>query len=534
MTSNPPPIPRAKARRRLAVGAVVAALVGQSLAGTAVASAAEEPAAGRIAWKACEAPPGQGASGGFECATLEVPVDWKRPRGATFELALARHPATDPGRRIGSLLVNPGGPGGSGVDFALGAPDTFSPELLARFDIVGFDPRGVGRSNPVKCDLDRVKAQDALLYPDSAASFAALRKANRALGESCRDLTGPLADHMDTGSVVRDMDAIRAGLGEQRISYYGVSYGTAIGQQYAERYPHRVRAMTLDSNMDHSLGNWEFQKTETDAVESSYGQFADWCARTPSCALHDRDARALFDSLHKRAEAGDLVLPGDPPRTVTPEDLQTIALSNMYDPADWFEFAQALADLDAADPAAARALGKYGEPVGYPFYSVMCQDYDLHVPSYGTLARFERELNRRAPVTRFSPLGWTVQTGCQNWPAEVSNPQRRLHVDGTPPILMTNSRFDPATPYSWGASAARQIGREAVLLTYDGVGHGDYWLSPCARDAIDTYLTTLKTPRKGTHCPAVWPTATPSAEGRSPAGDLVNPLPDLLGTGTYR
>ncbi|WP_308402706.1 alpha/beta hydrolase [Streptomyces sp. AC550_RSS872] len=534
MTSNPPLIPRAKARRRLAVGAVVAALFGQLLAGTAVASSDKTPATGRIAWKACEAPPGQGALGRFECATLKVPVDWKRPGGATFDLALARHLATDPGRRIGSLLINPGGPGGSGVDFALGAPDTFSPELLARFDIVGFDPRGVGRSNPVKCDMDRVTAQDALLYPDSAASFAALRQANRALGESCRDLTGPLADHMDTGSVVRDLDAIRAGLGEQRISYYGVSYGTAIGQQYAERYPHRVRAMTLDSNMDHSLGNRGFQRTETDALESSYGQFADWCARTPSCALHDRDARALFDSLYKRADAGELVLPGDPPRTVTPEDLQTMALGNMYDPAGWFDYAQTLADLDAADPAAARSLRKYGEPVDYPFHSVMCQDYDLDVPSYRTLARLERELNRRAPVTRFSPLGWTVQTGCQNWPAEVTNPQRRLRVDGTPPILMTNSRFDPATPHSWGANAARQIGREAVLLTYDGVGHGDYWLSPCARDAIDTYLTTLKTPRKGTHCPAVWPTATPSAERQPPAGDLVNPLPDLLGPGTYR
>ncbi|MGP4010568.1 alpha/beta hydrolase [Streptomyces sp. 4N124] len=539
MPSNPPLIPRAKARGRLAVGALVTALFGQLLAGTAVAApaapetaapSAQAPSPGRIAWEPCESPSGQGT---FECATVKVPVDWKRPYGATIDLALARHLATDPERRIGSLLINPGGPGGSGVDFAFSAPDSFSPELLARFDIVGFDPRGVGRSNPVKCDEDRVNAQDALLYPDSAASFAALRAANRALGESCRDITGPLAAHMDTASVVRDMDAIRAGLGEKRISYYGVSYGTAIGQQYAERYPHRVRAMTLDSNMDHSLATWDFQKTEAMAVEESYGQFADWCARTPSCVLHDRDARALFDSLYKRADAGGLVLPGDPPQKVTPQDLQILALSYMYDPANWFEFAQTLTDLDAADPAAARSLRKYGEPTEFPFYPVMCQDYDFGVPSYDTLARFERELARRAPVTRFSTLGWTVQTGCQDWPTEVTNPQRRLRVDGTPPILMTNSRFDPATPHSWGSNAARQIGREAVFLTYDGVGHGDYWLSPCTRDAIDTYLTTLKTPRKGTHCPAVWPTA-PSAQRQSPTGGLVNPLPDLLGTGTYR
>ncbi|MGR4850175.1 alpha/beta hydrolase [Streptomyces sp. LARHCF252] len=537
MPSNTPPVPRVKRRGRLAVGALVTALFGQLMTGTAVAAPAAEVKAetplaglpGRIAWAPCESPSGEGS---FECATVEVPVDWKRPNGARFDLALARHRATDPARRIGSLLVNPGGPGGSGVNFTFMAPDSFSPELLERFDIVGFDPRGVGRSNPVVCDEDRINAQNALLYPDSASSFAALRKANRALGENCRDLTGPLADHMDTGSVVRDMDAIRTGLGERRITYYGVSYGTAIGQQYAERYPHRVRAMTLDSNMDHSLGPWGFQKTETIGVEESYGQFADWCARTPSCALHDRDARAVFDTLYKRAEAGELVEPGDPPQKVTPEDLQSAALGNMYDPAGWFGFAQALADLDAGAPAAARSVRKYGEPTEYPFNSVMCQDYDFGVSSYRTLARFQRELGRLAPVTRFSTLGWTVQTGCQDWPSEVNNPQRRLDVDGTPPILMTNSRYDPATPHSWGANAAKQIGREAVFLTYDGVGHGDYWLSPCARDAIDTYLVTLKTPRKGTHCPAVWPTG-PSVQRQSPSGGLVNPLPELLRTGTY-
>lgn len=530
MPSKPPRPVRSKGRGRLAVGALVTALFGQLLTGTAVAAPSpESPSSGRIAWQPCPSPSGEGT---FECATLEVPVDWKRPRGATIDLALTRHLATDPERRIGSLLINPGGPGGSGVGFAFSAPHSFSPDLLERFDIVGFDPRGVGLSNPVMCDEDRVSAQGALLHPDSASSFAALRAANRALGENCRDLTGPLVDHMDTASVVRDMEAIRAGLGEKRISYYGVSYGTAIGQQYAERYPHRVRAMTLDSNMDHSLGNWAYQKTETIAMEESYGQFADWCARTPSCALHDRDARALFDSLYKRAGAGELVLPGDPPYTVTPQDLQGLAFGYMYDPFTWFQFAEDLAFLDAADPAAARSLGKRGEPTEFSYLPVMCQDYDFDVPSYATLARYERELARLAPVTRLSSLAWTDLTGCQDWPTEVTNPPHRLRIDGTPPILMTNSRYDVATPHSWGSNAARQIGREAVFLTYDGVGHGDYWLSPCARDAIDTYLLTLKTPRKGTHCPAVWPTG-PSAR-QSPSGGLVNPLPELLGTGSRR
>lgn len=516
---------------RLAVTALAATLFGQLLAGTATAAPqppTPAPPTGRAVWEPCASPSGEGI---FECATVQVPVDWKRPRGATLDLALARHRATDPARRIGSLLINPGGPGGSGVGFAFSAPDSFSPDLLERFDIVGFDPRGVGLSNPVKCDSDRVADQSALLYPDSAASFSALRAANRALGENCRDLTGPLVDHMDTASVVRDMDAIRAALGERRISYYGVSYGTGIGQQYAERYPHRVRAMTLDSNMDHSLDRWSYQKTETVAMEESYGQFANWCARTPSCALHGRDARALFRSLLDRAAAGELVLPGDPPYTVTPQDLQSVAFGSMYDPADWFVFAADLAALDASDPAAARSLRERGEPTEFAYLPVTCQDYDFDVPSYATLARYERALARVAPVTRLSSLAWSDLTGCQNWPTEVTNPPHRLDVDGTPQILVTNSRYDVATPYSWGSNAARQIGREAAFLTYDGVGHGDYWLSPCARDAIDTYLLTLKTPRKGAHCPAVWPTG-PTAQRQS--GNLVNPLPTLVGTGRHR
>ncbi|MGJ5831950.1 alpha/beta hydrolase [Streptomyces ossamyceticus] len=531
MSSHPPlarPVARHRRRGRLAVGTLVTALFGQLLTGTAVAApTAGIPSPGRIAWEPCESPSGPGT---FECATLTVPVNWKKPRGATIDLALNRHVATNPARRIGSLLINPGGPGGSGVDFAFSAPESFSPALLERFDIVGFDPRGVARSNPVRCDGDLVTAQSELLYPDSAASFTSLRRANRALGKSCRGLTGSLVDHMDTGSVIRDVDAIRAGLGEKRISYYGVSYGTGIGQQYAERYPHRVRAMTLDSNMDHSLGRWDYQRTETVAMEESYGQFADWCARTSTCALHGRDARALFDSLYRRAAAGELVLPGDPPHTVTTQELQGAAFGDMYDPASWFGFAQYLADLDAGAPSSAESLGRRGAPTQFPYLPVTCQDYDFDVASYGTLARYERKLARLAPVTRLSSLAWTDLTGCQNWPTEVANPPHRLRVDGTPTILVTNSRYDVATPYSWGSNAARQIGREAVLLTYDGVGHGDYWLSPCARKAIDTYLLTLKTPRKNTHCPAIWP-AAPSAQRQSPSGGLTNPLPDLLSTG---
>ncbi|MFI1703776.1 alpha/beta hydrolase [Streptomyces griseoruber] len=524
MSSSYPPSPeRPKRRGRLAVGALATALFAQLLGGTSVAAPAPEP----LTWQPCESPYGVGT---FECATLTVPVDRERPQGATVDLALARHRATDPEHRIGPLLVNPGGPGGSGREFAFAAPLSFSPDLLERFDIVGFDPRGIGLSDPVTCDEELIAAQESLLYPDSGSSFAALRRTNRVLGDDCRARTGSLVDHMDSTSVARDMDAIRAGLGEERISYYGVSYGTALGERYAELFPDRVRAMTLDSVIDHSLDSWTLQKTRATAMEESFGQFADWCARTASCVLHGRDVRALFDSLYRRAAAGELSWGGDV--LFTDEHLQRLALNFLYGTADWFRFAEFLADLDTLDPAGARSsLRVQGAPAAYGYFPVLCQDFDLAVPSYATLAGYRRRLARVAPVTRFSTLAWTDLTGCQGWPAKVADPQHELHIDGTPPILVTNSRYDIATPHVWGAGVARQIGREAVFLTYDGAGHGDYWSSPCARDAIDTYLTTLVPPADGTHCPAVWPTG-PSAPRRSQGDGPVDPLPALLGTGT--
>ncbi|GCB50889.1 hypothetical protein [Streptomyces sp. NL15-2K] len=205
-----------------------------------------------------------------------------------------------------------------------------------------------------------------------------------------------------------------------------------------------------------------------------------WGARTPSRALHGRDARARFDSLCKRADAGELVLPGDPPQTVTAQDLQTLALAYTYDPASWFEFAWTLTEVDAAVPGAARALRKHGERTAFPFYPVMCQEYDFAVPSYAP--------SPPSPLQHPRPDGPDRLPGLAD--EKVTNPQRRLSID-----------------------AARQIGREAVFLTYDGVGYGDCWLSPCARGRYGR--------------PGPRPTAVPDRRPHQP-------LPELLGTGTYR
>lgn len=515
------PTPR---RMLAAVGVAATALLAQLLTGTATAATTPStptPTA-PIAWESCESPYGEGD---FECGTLTVPVNWQRPDGTTVDLALARHRAADPDRRIGSLLLNPGGPGQSGVDLAFSAPTSFSPELAARFDFVGFDPRGIARSAEMHCAGDKVTARRAALNPTDEASFQTLRQANRALADSCREVSGPLADHMDTRSVARDMDAIRAGLGERRISYWGGSYGTLIGQQYAELFPHRVRAMVLDSNMDHSLGTWGILKTRTETLEASFGLFADWCERTPSCLLYGKDVRALYESYYRAAEEGRLVYTLSN-RPFPASSLRGTTYSYMYDPDDWSSFALVLSYLSIVPaqtaPATEPAVTAAADPVAFTYDPVLCQDFDLDVPSYATMARYGTELARLAPRTRVASLSWSYMTSCQNWTDRVANPQHPLRVDGTPPILVTNSRYDVATPHAWAANATRQMGREAHLLTYDGVGHITYWRSPCMRAATDTYLTTLATPAKNTHCPAIWPGSSQAATNQ-----LVNPIPNL-------
>jgi pimeloyl-ACP methyl ester carboxylesterase len=212
-----------------------------------------------------------------------VPVDWDHPDGNRFDLAVARRTATDPGRRIGSLVFGPGGPGDSGVDRVVTGISRFSTQLRSRFDIVSFDPRGVGRSHPVTCSTDLVRRQPSPLLT-SKADFDATLAYNRLLRADCRAWTGPLYDHVDTLSSVRDLDAIRAALGESRLTFHGSSYGTLLGEQYAETFPSRVRAVVLESVDDHSLGTRAFMDTQAATVQDSFDEFASWCDRAAQCA----------------------------------------------------------------------------------------------------------------------------------------------------------------------------------------------------------------------------------------------------------
>ncbi|WP_245764937.1 alpha/beta hydrolase [Nonomuraea jiangxiensis] len=455
-----------------------------------------------ISWTPCPEEPAA------ECGTLTVPLDWDRPRGQTIELAVARRPATDPAARIGALVINPGGPGGSGVsaiiDPVVERRMTFSPEITSRFDIVGFDPRGVARSHPIQCSLElALQVPDPLSIKDQAG-FDALLAHNERYRQDCRNRTGPLFDHVDTGSVVRDLDALRAALGERKLTYYGVSYGTLIGQLYAERFPNRVRALALDSNMDHSLGTKAFLDTEAETVQDSFDEFVSWCETTASCVLHGRDVRAFWRDLLARAERGELPLPGYPDYKLTKLDVLGQAFGAFYSPA-YRELADLLVALDSGASTARAILTPAAEPVINDPTQVFCQDYRLPIRDYREYAQHLRRAAAIAPDMLISPLAHSITAACLGSPASIPNPQHRLRVAGTPTLLMGNALHDPATPYSWAVSTARQIGHEARLLTYEGAGHGIYGRGECPTAAFDAYLTSLTVPAKGARCPAVPP-----------------------------
>ncbi|MGV9359529.1 alpha/beta hydrolase [Amycolatopsis sp. NPDC003731] len=491
----------ARVGKRLMTAVAVTTILGSVLLAPPV-SAAES-----VDWRPCADAPE------IDCGTVTVPVDWAHPDRGTTSVALARRKATDPQARIGSVLMDPGGPGGSGTEEVKNGW-SLSPEVTRRFDTVGFDPRGVGASTRISCGLEELIA-DHPRMPRNQAEFEQLAEYNRKLGESCNRISGPLGQFGDTKSVARDMDAIRVALGEPKLTYYGVSYGTLMGQQYAELFPDKVRALVLDSNMDHSqFTAGEFLLSETRSVQAEFGEFVAWCDRTPSCALHGRDVSKLTRELQDKAARGELKDPRSE-EVLQPLDLASLFQGNFYGPS-WDRLATVLKSLADGTPPAASAKLSDDIPINYVFQSVFCDDWRMPVHNFAELEAYRRVSAAFAPDVKVNSLGWTAVTGCIGWPNRTSNPQHPLQVHGAPPLLVLSSRHDPATPYAWSQAVARQTG--STLLTYDGWGHGAYFKnSSCVTKATDDYLITGKLPARGTHCPAVEPGTATAMLARPPS-----------------
>ncbi|WP_239118014.1 alpha/beta hydrolase [Paractinoplanes ferrugineus] len=434
---------------------------------------------------------------------MRVPADWADPAGPGILLTIARRPALDPAHRLGALLVNPGGPGGSAVDFTFDAPTFFGEQVRKQFDIVGMDPRGVGRSSPVLCSQDLIDAKPSPLV-ETAAQYTAVVDYNRKLAADCAARTGPVFPHVDTASVVRDVEAVRLALGEPQINFYGASYGSLIGEMYAERYPTRLRALVLDGVMDHSANVGTFLVQETDAAQDSFREFVAWCARDAKCVLRGQDIDRIWADLMVRARAGTLRNPYDKLAALDPAGLAQAAFSAFYEP-QWYSFAYYLRDA-----AGLKIRPKIATPAvdiaDHSFPAVICADWYLPITGFPDLHRRLSILAARAPQMLASPLAIQATVDCIGWPNPPTNPQHRfVPPAGMPAVLLIGTRHDPATTYVWAQRMAQQLGPKASLLTYEGWGHVNYNRSPCVAAAADKYLISLLRPAPGASCPPIEP-----------------------------
>ncbi|MHB8458454.1 MAG: alpha/beta hydrolase [Candidatus Limnocylindrales bacterium] len=446
---------------------------------------------------------------GFECGTVVVPRDYADPGAGTILLALIRLPAIDPAHRIGSLVVNPGGPGASGVDFVRNdAASLFPDAIRERFDIVGFDPRGVARSTPIRCvdNLDHFLAADP--NPDTPAELATLLDGERSFVAGCERRDGDLLPYVGTLNVARDVDRIRSAIGDPALTYVGFSYGTLIGSIYADLFPDRVRALVLDGAIDPTVDLAHLREGQAVAFEGALDRFLADCARRTTCAFHNGGRPGpAFDALMRRIDVRPLpaILLRDS-RPVGPTFAWDAVIGSLYAPQGWPLLAEALALAQQGDGSYLLALadplngrnpdGSYSNLVDANS-AVTCLDF----PGPRNAAAYEAEVPRfTALAPRLGALFAYNDVDCAFWPVPPARVPAPASGVGAPPILVVGSTGDPATPYAWAVALAHQL-VSGVLITRTGEGHTGYAFSACVRAAADTYLLSLRPPAPGTTCP---------------------------------
>ena len=442
----------------------------------------------------------------FQCATVRVPRDYHDPTVGTLDVAVIKLPATEQGERIGSLIINPGGPGASGIELVRESYSAFPTALRKRFDLVGFDPRGVNTSSPVRCidDLDGLAALDP--SPDNQKELDSLVAQAKEYADACAKRNATILPYLSTDAVVDDLDQIRQAVGDDKITYLGFSYGTLIGSMYADRYPDRIRAMVLDGALDPSLSEVELRTGQAKAFEAELGRFLDRCARRTSCKFHEggRTVKA-FDALMAAIDKKALPTPrAYDRRSVGPGLAFSAVLGSMYNKSSWasLEAGLALAKrgdgsllILLADPFRGRKPNGTYSNQSDAYFSNTCLDFPVStdIATYTKLSDTFRKVAPRFRAAAFNDLPcafWSVPA--QRTPAPASG-------KGAPPIVVVGSTGDPATPYAWAKSLTKQL-ELAVLLTRKGEGHTAFLVSNCIRTSVDAYLLELKVPKAGIVC----------------------------------
>ena len=440
-----------------------------------------------VAWHSC--------GGRLKCATLNVPLDYADPAGATIELSLNELPARQSTERIGSLLVNPGGPGGSGLEFVVGGIDLPS-AVLDRFDIVGFDPRGVGASTGLPCGDSTVPAFRRVdSTPDTPEEQAALDAAAKDVADDCATNAGNLLPHIGTDDVVRDMDTIRQALGEVKLNYLGISYGTLLGLRYAALFPANARAITIDGVVDPTQDLQTWLRQQTIAYEKQINAIFDSCP-SGGRGCPPGGAAAAYDEVSRRVESTPI--PGANGRTLGPSELVTAALIPTYEPAAVPIFFEALTKALNGDGSVMLSLTTaYEGSVKFTLYAgVECID-SPHPVGSEAYQGFAHDLEGLSP--RFGGAIANELLPCAFWPAPVHSIVGPVTAPGAPPILVIGNTGDAATPYQQAVDVARTL-QSGRLLTFDGTGHAAYGKSTCAASAEAAYFVDLTLPPDGTIC----------------------------------
>ncbi|MBD0694706.1 proteinase [Streptomyces sp. CBMA123] len=460
----------------------------------------------RPVWQPCD--------GGFECTAFRVPMDYDRPGDGDLTLSAARAAALpgDPGGegRSGSLLLNPGGPGGSAIEYLEAVAGTYDRIVRTRYDLVGLDPRGVGRSNPVSCltgeRMDAFTAAD--LAPGDQRAIDALVAADQEFADGCHRQAGAALGHLSTVEAARDMDVLRVLLGDERLNFVGKSYGTFLGATYAGLFPSRTGRVVLDGAMDPALDSVTGNRTQAGGFETAWAAFAKDCAKREDCPLGRTERQvgdqltALFATVHAHP------LPStDNGRRLTGAQATTGVVQAMYAEFLWPKLRTALTDAKAGDGTGLLKLSDayYGREADGSYPNLMFANTAVNCLDLPAPFRSPEDVQRAVPdFERASPhfgrdMAWMALT-CAYWPVPATGAAHTIRAAGAAPIVVVGTTRDPATPYDWARSLAGQL-ESGRLLTYDGDGHTAYGRrSTCVDDAVNRFLLTGEAPEPGKRC----------------------------------
>ncbi|MFT4259165.1 alpha/beta hydrolase [Microbacterium sp.] len=455
-----------------------------------------------LQWQQCGA--------GLDCTEVTAPLDWENPGEGEITLAVVRHQAS--GTAQGSLLTNPGGPGASGYDliadsltYAVGG------DLIENFDVIGFDPRGVGRSSAVKC-FDAAEMDDYLYAipaspRGSEAWEAELLEADKRFADACDANSNGILPYITTVNAARDMDLLRAVLGDKKLNYLGYSYGTFLGATYAELYPERVGRLVLDGAIDPSIPGYDVGATQALGFESALRAYMQDCLDAGDCPFSGSVDAAMADLGALLASVDAMPLKNGDGRLMGADSLLTSIISALYSQDSWSYLTQALDEAMQGDPSTAffladfyngRENGVYTDNSTEAFNAYNCMDYPIE-DDPDTEAATRKKIAEGAPTV--APY-WDGPDSCSVWPYPPTGTRGEIHASGADPILVVGTTNDPATPYEWSEALAAQL-ESGVLITRVGEGHTGYNKgNVCVDQAVDAYFVTGEIPEDGLRCEA--------------------------------